>query len=68
MHSLLIAVFVGTVFMFSWAQAQETWIVNGTPGDKVGAVRALLHDPGAEVVRCVPQELTPKLTLKAKKK
>ncbi len=68
MHSMLLAVIIGTVFMFSWAQAQETWIVNGKPGSKVDGVKALLHDPGAEVVRCVPQELTPKLTLKAKKK
>lgn len=68
MHSLAIAVIVGTVFMFSWAEAQETWLVNGKKDTKVGAVKALLADKDARVEKCVPQELTEKLTLRGVKK
>ncbi len=68
MHSLLIAVVIGTVFMCSLANASEYFIVNGKQGTKVDAIKAKLADAGAEVVRCVPQVLTEKLTLKAKKK
>lgn len=68
MHSLLLSVIVGVVFMCSLANASEYFIVNGKQGTKVDAVRALIGEPGAEVVRCVPQVLTEKLTLKAKKK
>lgn len=68
MHSLLLSIVIGTVFMCSLANASEYFLVNGKQGTKVDAVRALVQDSGAEVVRCVPQEMTEKLTLRAKKK
>lgn len=52
----------------SSAHASEYFLVQGKQGTKVDAVRELLREPGAEVVRCVPQMLTERLTLKAKKK
>ena len=66
--SYIVSTILGIMLMGAWAEARETWIVNGKEDTKVGAVKALLQDPGSVVVRCVPQELTEKLTLKAKKK
>ncbi len=68
MHSLLLAIIVGVVFMFSWAEAQETWLVGGKPVSKVEALKAKIMDRGADVVRCQPQELSDKLTFRNAKK
>jgi hypothetical protein len=45
-----------------------TWLVNGSNATKVEAVKAKVLDPGVSVKRCVDQELSEKLTFKAKKK
>ena len=68
MHSLMLSVIVGVVFMCSWAEAQETWLLSGKPVSKVEAIKALIVDRGADVQRCQPQELTDKVTLRVKKK
>ena len=64
----MIAVVVGVVLMGSWAEAQESWFVGGKPVSKVEAVKAKILDARAEVVKCQPQELTDKATLRNKKK
>ena len=66
--SYIVSVILGIMLMGAWAQAQETWLVNGKPVSKGEALKAKIMDRGADVVRCQPQELTEKLTLKAKKK
>ena len=66
--SYIVSVILGIMLMGAWAEAQETWLVGGKPVSKVEALKAKILDRGADVVRCQPQELTEKLTLKAKKK
>ena len=66
--SYIVSTILGIMLMGAWAEAQETWLVGGTPVSKVEALKAKILDRGADVVRCQPQELTEKLTLKAKKK
>lgn len=66
--SYIVSTILGVMLMGAWAQAQETWLVGGKPVSKVEALKAKIMDRGADVVRCQPQELTEKLTLKAKKK
>jgi hypothetical protein len=58
----------------SWAKAQdanevnEFFLVNQEKVPKIEAVRKLLQNDATQVFRCVAQELTPKVTLKNKKK
>ncbi len=66
--SLFIAIILGTALMCAIAEAKESWIVAGKSSDKISAVRAKLQDPGVEVLKCVPQELTEKLTLRGVRK
>lgn len=49
-------------------QSQEYYMLGGTRITKVEAVIALAKDRGAGVVKCQPQELTEKATLRNKKK
>ena len=68
MHSLAIAVVLGTIIMCSLANASEYYVVNGKQVTKVEALLTLAREPGAEVVRCIPQELSEKATLRNVKK
>ena len=49
------------------SQAETTYIVSGKTSTKVEALTALLKDRQADVVKCAPQELTDKATMKNKK-
>ena len=66
--SYIVSTILGIMLMGAWAEARETWLVGGKPVSKVEALKAKILDRGADVVRCQPQELTEKLTLKVKKK
>jgi hypothetical protein len=45
----------------------ESYVIDGKEGSKLDAVMVLAKNPGANVVRCQPVELSPKATLKVKK-
>lgn len=62
-----IAIVGGLVLMSLAAGAQEYYI-DGKPATKVDAIVTLAKNPGAQVVRCQPQELSEKATLRNKKK
>ena len=56
------------VLISSIAGAETTFVVNGKPSDKLGAMRALLSNPNAQVLKCNDVMLTEKATLKNKPK
>lgn len=49
------------------AHAETTYVVSGKQATKVEALTALIKDHQADVVKCSPQELTDKATMKNKK-
>lgn len=51
----------------SISQAEPTYQVNGKAATKLEAVMSLMKDKNADVIKCAPQELTEKITLKNRK-
>lgn len=49
------------------ANAENQFMVNGKPATKVEAVKALLANPGSNVIKACNVELTSKMTLRCKK-
>lgn len=49
------------------AASQTTFVVNGRQATKLEALISLAKDKNADVMKCQPQELSDKATLKAKK-
>ena len=71
LNSYVLAVVFGTIIMCSLAsQAGDNskYYANGKEVSKVEALLTLAREPGAEVVRCIPQELSEKATLRNVKK
>ena len=78
LNSYVLAVVFGTIIMCSLASQAgavppaekdgSMYYVYGKRDTKVGALRALILEPGSEVVRCIPQELSEKATLRNVKK
>lgn len=64
-ESVVIGLALGLAAQFAKA---ETYQLNNKPVPKIEAMRALIVDPRAKVVRCVEVEMTDRGTMKNKAK
>lgn len=59
-------VVIGMLLIGSYSHAEQSFTINGREGTKLEALKALIANPEAKVVRCNDVELTEKATLKNK--
>lgn len=64
MKSLVI---ITMLFIASNCLAETTFVIEGRQGTKVDALRALITNSNANVVKCQAQELSDKATLRNKR-